>query len=118
MVTVIGSFASIGVSQAVSGDQLTNAASANTARVSLFEARSTLPNVQQIRSTPNLVERLNWVKNDEQAFRSKSEVVQAMKRRHNAKVLKITLNEQRAVYRVRLLMPSGKIKDIQVSARR
>ena len=118
MFTVISSFASIGVSHAISGDQLAAATSAHTGVVSLFETRSTSPIVQQFRSAPNLLETLNWVKNDRPNFRSKSEVVQSLKRQYNAKVLKISLNEQRAVYRVRLLMPSGKIRDIQVSARR
>ena len=118
MFTMISSFASIGVSHAIGADQRVKAASAYSGAVNLFEPSATLPIGQQIRSAPNLVQKSNWAKNDKANFRSKSDVVQALKRQHNAKVLKITLNEQRAVYRVRLLMPSGKIRDIQVSARR
>ena len=51
-------------------------------------------------------------------FRSKGEVVEEVKNRYNARVLKISLNEARAVYNVRVLMPSGKIKNIKVNARR
>ncbi|MEM7361143.1 MAG: hypothetical protein AAF431_18795 [Pseudomonadota bacterium] len=60
----------------------------------------------------------HWVQNNRGNFRSKAEVVREVKRRYNAKVLKISLNEQRAVYNVRMLMPSGKVRNIQVSARR
>lgn len=70
---------------------------------------------QQIR---NVETPLRWVQNNRGNFRSKGEVVKEVKRRYNAKVLKISLNEQRAVYNVRMLMPSGKVRNIQVSARR
>jgi len=51
-------------------------------------------------------------------YRSKKEVVQEVKRRSNAKVLKITLNKKTEMYRVRVLMPSGKVRLIRVSAKR
>ena len=49
--------------------------------------------------------------------RSRSEVMQEVKQRYNAKVLKISLNEKAGVYKVRMLMPNGKVRSIQVSAR-
>jgi len=49
--------------------------------------------------------------------RSRSEVMNEVKQRYNAKVLKISLNEQAGVYNVRVLMPNGKVRSIQVSAR-
>ena len=55
---------------------------------------------------------------DRENFRSRSEVVREIKQRYDAKVLKISLNEARAVYDVRVLMPNGKVRNMQVSARR
>ncbi len=49
--------------------------------------------------------------------RSRSEVMNEVKQRYNAKVLKISLNEKAGVYYVRMLMPSGKVRSIQVNAR-
>lgn len=51
-------------------------------------------------------------------FRSRSEVVQEVKRRYNARVLKISLNQNRSVYSVRILMPNGKVRNLKVSALR
>lgn len=59
-----------------------------------------------------------WARDEQQNRRSKADVVQHVKQRYNATVLKISLNEQREIYNVRVLMPSGKIRNIQVSARR
>ena len=56
--------------------------------------------------------------NQQGQFRSRSEVMREIKRRYNAKVLKISLNKKREIYNVRVLMPSGKVRSIQVSARR
>ena len=56
--------------------------------------------------------------NRQSEFRNRSEVMQEVKRRYDAKVLKISLNKQREVYNVRVLMPSGKVRNIQISARR
>lgn len=56
--------------------------------------------------------------NAQSDYRSRSEVMREVKRRYDAKVLKISLNKQREVYNVRLLMPNGKVRNIQVSARR
>ena len=50
-------------------------------------------------------------------FRSRSDVMNEVKQRYNAKVLKISLNEQAGVYNVRLLMPNGKVRSVQVNAR-
>ena len=52
------------------------------------------------------------------AYRSKAEVMRIVKRKYDARVLKISLLEQRGIYRVRLLMPNGKIRNISVSAKR
>ena len=46
--------------------------------------------------------------------RSRSDVMSEVKRRYNAKVLKISYNEKAGVYNVRMLMPSGKVRSIQV----
>lgn len=56
--------------------------------------------------------------NQQGQFRSRSEVMREVKQRYDAKVLKISLNKAREVYNVRVLMPSGKVRNIQVSARR
>ena len=50
-------------------------------------------------------------------FRSRSEVMNEVKQNYNAKVLKISLNEQAGVYNVRILMPNGKVRSIKVNAR-
>ena len=59
-----------------------------------------------------------WVRDEQGNRRSKADVVQHVKQRYNATVLKISLNEKRQVYNVRVLMPGGKIRNIQVSAHR
>lgn len=51
-------------------------------------------------------------------LRSRSEVVREVKKRYNAKVLKISLHKHQSIYRVRILLPNGKIRKIEVSARR
>ncbi len=53
------------------------------------------------------------------SVRSRSEVVQEVKRRHRgAEVLKISLNRNGTAYNVRVLMPNGKVRSLQVSALR
>ena len=37
---------------------------------------------------------------------------------YDAKVLKITLNREHAVYQVRVLMPNGRVRNLQLSAAR
>lgn len=66
----------------------------------------------------SVVRPLRWVQNDKSNFRSKSDVVREVKSRYGARVLKISLNKQREIYNVRILMPGGKIRNIKVSARR
>ena len=66
----------------------------------------------------SVIRPLRWVKNDNQNFRSKGEVMSEVKDRYKAKVLRISLNEKRGVYNVRILLPSGKVKNVQLSARR
>ena len=66
-----------------------------------------------IRSRPSMD---RWAQNKNRNFRSKREVINEVKRRYDATVLKINLNDKRAVYNVRILMPNGKVKSIQVSA--
>jgi len=51
-------------------------------------------------------------------FRSRSDVMSEVKQRYNAKVLKISLNEKSGTYSVRVLMPNGKVRSLQVSARK
>jgi len=50
--------------------------------------------------------------------KSRSEVIREVKRRYNAEVLRISYDEARKVYRVRVLMRNGKVRNITVSARR
>lgn len=52
------------------------------------------------------------------ALRSKSEVMEEVKRRYGGQVLRISLNQQSASYSVRVLLPDGKVRNLQVSARR
>ena len=52
------------------------------------------------------------------AIRSRSEVVQEVKERYNAKVLRIQLSRDQSVYKVRVLMPNGKVRDLSIRARR
>lgn len=61
---------------------------------------------------------LRHAQNNASQYRSKSEVVSQVKQSYNAKVLKISLNKKRAVYKVRVLMPNGKVKNVQINARR
>jgi len=49
-------------------------------------------------------------------LRSRNEVVNEVKQRYGARVLKISLNKKAGVYYVRLLMPNGKVRNIQVNA--
>jgi hypothetical protein len=69
-------------------------------------------------SLESVVRPLRWVKNDDRNFRSKEEVMNEVKNRYKVKVLRISLNEKRGVYNVRILLPSGKVKNVQLSARR
>ncbi len=52
------------------------------------------------------------------SLKSRSDVIAEVKRRYNAEVLKISLDERQQVYRVRVLMKNGKVRNLQVSARR
>ena len=52
-------------------------------------------------------------------FRSKSEVISEVKRKNKgAKILRIRLDAASGKYKVRILMPSGKVRSIQVSAKK
>lgn len=51
-------------------------------------------------------------------IRSRSEVIREVKQRYNAEILRIELDEKRKVYKVRILMPNGKVRNITISARR
>ena len=66
----------------------------------------------------SVIRPLRWVKDDNRNFRSKTEVMKEVKDRYKAKVLRISLNEKRGVYNVRILLPSGKVRSLQLSARR
>ncbi len=50
--------------------------------------------------------------------RSQSEVVRQVKRQYNAEVLKISMNQSGSAYRVRILMPNGRVREVSVSAYR
>lgn len=49
---------------------------------------------------------------------SQSEVIRQVKDRYDAEVLRISLSKDRRYYKVRVLMPNGKVKNIQVNAQR
>ncbi|MFT6005191.1 MAG: hypothetical protein ACI9SX_000147 [Pseudoalteromonas tetraodonis] len=66
----------------------------------------------------NVLTPLRHSQNQKAKLRSRGDVMQEVKRRYDAKVLKITLNKQRQIYNVRVLMPNGKVRNIQVSAKR
>ncbi|GHA15654.1 hypothetical protein GCM10008090_26530 [Arenicella chitinivorans] len=51
-------------------------------------------------------------------IRSRNDVIQEVKRRYNAKVLRIELSRDQTVYRVRILMPDGKVRNLSINARR
>lgn len=61
---------------------------------------------------------LRWAQREQNNFRSKADVIKEVKSRYQAKVLKVTLNERRATYTVRVLLPNGKIKTLRISALR
>jgi len=56
--------------------------------------------------------------NGKAKLRSRSDVIQEVKRKYNAEVLKISLDERQQVYRVRVLMPNGKVRNLRINARR
>ena len=56
--------------------------------------------------------------NEKAKLRSRSEVVREVKRRYNAEVLKIQLNSSKTAYRVRILMPNGRVREVSVNARK
>lgn len=62
---------------------------------------------------------LEYAQNGADNLRSRSDVMQEVKRRYkNAEVLRIFLDERQQVYRVRVLMPNGKVRNLTISARR
>jgi hypothetical protein len=56
-----------------------------------------------------------FAKND---LRSRSDVMNEVKKRYDAKVLKISLNSHTGIYNVRILLPNGKVRNIQISRKR
>jgi len=52
------------------------------------------------------------------SLRSKSSVINEVKNRYNGEVVKVSFNENKASYSVRVLLPNGKVKNVQVSARK
>jgi len=70
-------------------------------------------------SRPNRDRQFQSNSERKRAVRSRSEVVQEVKRRHSgAEVLKISLSRNGTTYNVRVLMPNGKVRSLQVSALR
>lgn len=49
-------------------------------------------------------------------LKSRSEVVSEVKQRYGGEVLKVVLDEKKAVYRVRILMPDGRVRVVSVNA--
>jgi len=60
----------------------------------------------------------DYAQSQKKRWKSRGAVMSQVKRRYDARVLKITLNEAREVYVVRVLMPNGKVRTVQVSALR
>ncbi len=56
--------------------------------------------------------------NSRAKLRSRSDVMQEVKRTYKAEILKISLDESKQVYRVRVLMPNGKVRNLEISAQR
>ncbi len=75
-------------------------------------------NVERLYNALASQNRLTLAQSDNSQLRSRSEVVREVKRQYNAEVLKIRLNQQRTAYKVRILMPSGRVREVSVSARR
>jgi len=50
--------------------------------------------------------------------RSESDVIREVKKRYNAEVLRINYNAKAKAYKVRVLMPNGKVRNLTISARR
>jgi len=50
--------------------------------------------------------------------RSRSDVMNEVKKRYDAKVLKISLNGKTNTYNVRILLPSGKVRNVKISAQK
>jgi hypothetical protein len=80
---------------------------------------------QSVRSIENVslaarvqLKPFQYSQNRRSNLRSRSDVIHEVKTRYNAEVLKITLDERQQLYRVRVLMPNGKVRNLQVSARR
>ena len=76
------------------------------------------PALSDNKTKANVSKPLNLRLSQGDKVRSQSDVISEVKRRYNAEVLRIKLNEKRMVYEVRVLMPNGKVKNITVSARR
>lgn len=51
-------------------------------------------------------------------LRSRSDVMNEVKKRYEAKVLKISLNSHTGIYHVRILLPNGKVRSVQISRKR
>ena len=49
--------------------------------------------------------------------RSRSEVIREVKERYNAEILRIEYKERKKAYKVRVLMPNGKVRNLTISAR-
>jgi len=50
--------------------------------------------------------------------RSRSEVIREVKERYKAEILRIEYKERSKAYKVRVLMPNGKVRNLTISARR
>ena len=50
--------------------------------------------------------------------RSESDIIREVKQRYKAEVLRINYNAKAKAYKVRVLMPNGKVRNLTISARR
>lgn len=54
--------------------------------------------------------------NQQGQLRSRSDVMREVKKRYNAEILRISLSQNGRFYVVRMLMPNGKVRSVQVNA--
>lgn len=76
------------------------------------------PQAKLHRSTVTPRGQKQFSKNNNGELRSKSDVMREVKKRYNAEILRISLSKNGRTYVVRMLMPNGKVRSVQVNALR
>lgn len=59
-----------------------------------------------------------YAQDQRKRLRSRDAVVREVKETFNAKVLKVSLDKRNLVYNVRVLMPNGRVRRLQIDAQR